>query len=123
MDYSFKQGEDKTIVLEVLLAGAQVDVSTATKIKGNFNINGETAKIYALAPSANEGVIELEGVDNWKLNLFVERIDSKLFDVGVITIVLVIEFTDATYPDGNEVTEYEFSVGSVQEGKAKDIVL
>lgn len=124
MDYSFKQGEDKKISLEVLnTAGAQVDMSVALKIKANFRVGGTVQKIFSITPASNEGTMEVDGVNNYQLNLFVERIDSINFPTGVITIDVIATFTDAEFPDNDRAEEFNFSVGSVKEGKTTDIVL
>lgn len=122
-DYSFKQGEDKKILLVVSKDGTHLDISAATKIMAKMLINDVFAKNYSLTPEADYGTLEVDGTNNFQVNLFVERSDSKIFPVGVISIALDIEFIDTTFPAGTRTEEYSFRVGRVLVGQGMDLDL
>ncbi len=122
-DFSFKQGEDKKVIVEIIKNGANVDVSAAPKIQAKLYVGTTEQKRYSLTPEADYGTLEVDGTDNWKVNIFLERADTKLWPVGIISIAVVVEFTDVTFPEGTRSEEYQFKVGRVLEGKGTDLTL
>jgi len=118
----FKQGEDIKLSVEVTETPA-IDFNTATAIKAILKVGGVEQKKYSLSPITPYATLEVDGVADNKVNIFVEREDSSLFPTGVVTIDLVAAFPDITFPDGNKVREFNFTVAKVQTGSAKDEVI
>lgn len=115
--YNFKQGEDIKITFEVKENGNNIDVSASPKIKCVLKSNSTIVKKYSLTQETDYGKLEIDGTDNWKVNLFVERSESALFPIGLIKAYLTVAFVDAEFADGIRVKEYPFTVGMVQKGE------
>ena len=123
-DFSIKQGEDKKVMLTVTQGGSNIDVSTAPKIMAKLLIGGVFAKNYSLTPEADYGTLEVDGTNNYQVNLFIERADSKLFPVGIMTVALVVEFTDTSFPvTGTRTQEWAYTIGRVSVGQGIDLDL
>lgn len=119
--YSFKQGEDIKIPLEVKDNGVSVDVSASPKIKCVLKTNnGTLVKKYSLTAETDYGVLEVDATDNWTVNLFIERSESVAFPLGILKAYLSVAFVDAGFPDGIRVKEYPFTVGMVFKGETTE---
>lgn len=122
-DYSFKQGEDKKVSVIIVKSGTQEDVSGCPKIMAKVCIGTVEVKGYSLTPEADFGTLEVDGTNNYQINLFFEREDTKLWPTGVITVAVVVQFTDMTFPEGTRSEEYTFKVGRVLQGLGIDLDL
>lgn len=114
---TFQQGEDQKISVQVIEAGAAVDISVCTNIKAILKVNNIEQKKYALVPETDHGTLVVDGNNNNQVNVFVERDESKNFPVGAITVILLCAFPDPEFSDGVRVQEYKFSVGRVTIGE------
>lgn len=122
-DYIFKQGEDIVIPVSVIKSGSPVDLSACANVKAILKVNNIEQKKYALVPETNYGTLTIDAVDTNKAKLVIERSESKDFPVGVISIILLAAFTDATFADSLRVEEYKFNVGRVLAGEAASEII
>lgn len=122
-DYIFKQGEDIVIPVSVIKSGSPVDLSACANVKAILKVNNIEQKKYALVPETNYGTLTIDSVDTNKAKLVIERSESKDFPVGVISIILLAAFTDATFADSLRVEEYKFNVGRVLAGEAASEII
>ncbi len=120
-DNSIKQGEDKKIPLVIKKAGVNVDISDAVDIKAKLLIGGKFVKNYSLTPETDHGTLELDGVNNYQVNLFLERADTISFPLGKMTLALVIAFEDTDFPNGERNEEFPFNLGIVRVGNGADL--
>ncbi len=118
---NFNQGENVKLMLQVKDNGANVDVSSAPKIKCVLKTNdGTIVKKYSNTAETDYGVLMVDSVNNYQINVFVEREESLLFPVGLLRATLIIAFIDVSFPNGERVKEYPFTIGWVYLGQAKD---
>lgn len=115
------QGSDKKIELFVIKDGLAVDIQTAISVKANLVVNGKTQKIYSNLPSGDEGVLTIPLLHVNKINLFVERGDSILFDVGIGYIDILIAFENLEFPDSNFVETITISRVQIIKGTSLNI--
>jgi len=120
---TFQQGEDQKISVQVIEAGAAVDISACTNIKAILKVNNIEQKKYAMIPETDHGTLLVDGAITNQANIFVERDESKNFPVGAITLILLCAFPDADFSDGVKVQEYKFSVGRVTIGEGLNEVI
>lgn len=114
---TFQQGEDQKISVQVIEAGAAVDISVCTNVKAILKVNNIEQKKYALVTETDHGTLSVDSTNTNQVNIFVERDESKNFPVGAITIILLCAFPDADFSDGVRVQEYKFSIGRVTIGE------
>lgn len=119
-DFSFKQGEDKKVSLNVVKNGVAVDLTTAINIKAILKVNSVEQKKYALTAETGFGTLEVDGVVTNQVNIFIQREETKNFPIGNITVIMLISFVDTDFPDGERVEEIKFNVGRVSQGEGID---
>jgi hypothetical protein len=114
---TFQQGEDQKLSVQVIEAGAAVDISVCTNIKAILKVNNIEQKKYALVPETDHGTLIPDVTNTNQANIMVEREESKNFPVGAVTVILLCAFPDPEFSDGVRVQEYKFSVGRVAQGE------
>lgn len=122
--YIFRQGESKRIVVELKdRQGAEFSLATATQIKAQLYIQGkEDTKIqFALTPESTETALFINGDDNFKIDLPVDRDNSKLLDSGILKVDVIVKLPDTDMIDGDGIVEFApINVGSLEKGYMKD---
>lgn len=121
--YSIRQGESKRIVVEVKdKLGANFPLTGATQIKAKVYIQGQEGKlIYALNPGQGENACFINVTDNYKLDIPMDREETKLLNTGILLVDVLVKKADATMIDGDGVTEFApFVVGAIEKGYMKD---
>lgn len=116
---NFKQGEDVKITVSVTETPA-INFSLATSIKAILKVNNIEQKRYSLNTITNYGDLAVNPTNNNEIDIFVERAESQNFPTGSVTIDLVAALPNITFPDGNQIREWNFNVGRCTVGAAKD---
>lgn len=117
MSVQFKQGEDISIPVLVLKDGAAVNLTACENVKAILKVNQIEQKKYAKTPEIDYGELTIEALVTNQANILVERDHSKDFPTGVVTIIVLASFTDATFESGYRTEEYKFTVGRVVAGE------
>ena len=120
-DFSIRQGEDMKVLLPVVSNGTNVNISACPKIMAALLIGDQVVKNYSLTPEADYGTLEVDGTNNWQVNLFILRAESKSFPIGVMSVVLLCEFTDETFPSGTRTEQFFYRIGRCLESKGIDL--
>ena len=117
MATTFKQGEDKKISVAVIEGGTAIDLTTCTNIKAVVKVSNTEMKKYSLQEETDNGKLDVDQTETNKVNIFIEREESKNFPTGNITIILLCAFPNTDFVDGIEVREFKFSIGRVVLGE------
>lgn len=117
-----RQGEDVLLKIDIMDGTTPVTLvpSNITNIVAVLYVgNVEMAK-YSLNSMPGHGELDYHPTQNNSINIIVEREQSKNFVVGVLKVVVLIQFIDASFPDGKH-REFTVSIGRVIKGEAKDV--
>ncbi len=112
----FAQGDDKKIELLIIKNGVAVDIQDNVSVKAELFVNNQSQKVYASAPSTNEGTLNVPASPTNKVEVFVERDDSVNFPVGSGFFNVLVAFDDVAFPDGNRVESFKIYGIVVQQG-------
>lgn len=115
-----KQGDDSKIQVDIVDNGSPVDLTSITKIKGVIKI-GTFEEKYSLVSESGFGKISKESSPNNRVNVFVERDQSKNFPIGAMSLTLIVTTTDADFPEGERSKQYDFNIGRTTSGNGLDI--
>lgn len=124
--YIFRQGESKRLVIELKdRLGANFPLTTATQIKAQVYIQGKDTKVtFALTPAGTEIALFVNADDNWKIDIPLDRDQSKLLDAGILLVDVVVKVPDAGMIDGDGVVEFApINAGSLEKGYFKDATI
>lgn len=121
--YSFKQGQDLILELQVLdNENQKVTLTGSEKIRVAFVIKNLTVQKYLdstlEAPLSGYGEVTINTLDATKLDIQITREQSKAFPIGELNATVLLEFPDAVL-DGIA-TEFSYVVGNVLKGFMKD---
>lgn len=124
----FQQGEDYDIALDLLKNNQAVDISAAVDIRARVYVNdnptnptAQPAAQYSVSPVAGYGVAVLDGVISNRLRLKVERTQSRTFPTGAISVYILVQFPDPSYPTGVRHDEFMFrNIGYIDIGRMID---
>lgn len=118
---NFRQGEDVKLLLQIKKDGVTIDVSSAPKIKCHLMKPDNTLVWkYSLLEETDYGKLEVDSINNYQVNVLVERSESKNFPVGLLKAVVAVSFIDTDFPDGIRVQEYSFTPAYVLKGNLLD---
>ena len=120
--YILKQG-DSLKVEQAILETPAIDFTTATSLVCILFVGETEQKRYSLATKTNYGVLEVDNISTNQINLFIEREESALFTVGVLSGYLIAEFPNLDFPSSVENKSYTFNIGRVMAGKGLDEIL
>ncbi|MCS7029482.1 MAG: hypothetical protein NZ519_12025 [Bacteroidia bacterium] len=117
-----RQGEDVLLKVDIM-DGTTPVVLNPTNINNIVAVlyvaNTEVAK-YSLNSMPGHGTLDYHPTQNNSINIVVEREQSKNFNIGVLKVVVLIQFIDPEFPDGKH-REFVVSIGRVIKGESKDI--
>lgn len=117
-----RQGEDVLLKVDIMDGTTPVALvpSAISNIVAVLYVgNTESAK-YSLNSMPGHGELDYHPTQNNSINIVVEREQSKNFNIGVLKVVVLIQFIDSNFPDGKH-REFSVSIGRVIKGESKDI--
>lgn len=127
MDYSFKQGEDLLLQIQVFdKTNTKVSLTGADYIRVGLEMAQSVFKKYQgidlEPPIANYGAATINVLDDTIIDIIIFREDSKLFPTGTtLTAHTLVQFPD-TLLEGQAI-EYRVSLGEITKGYLKDETL
>jgi len=121
---AIRQGDDFQLDREII-TNPITDFTTATKLIAILFIGTKEQKKYSIdTPPAGFGQVEVDGTNKDLLKIFIERADSKLFDVGLIDLYVLATFPNTAFPDNEETKSFEQKgILTIQVGKGLEEVL
>jgi len=118
--FILKQGEDKLASVFIKDSnGNAVDVSVCGEIRAILLVDGVEQKRYSLTEQTDYGKLEVDEDISNKLNIFLEREDTKDFAEGIVSIAVLFSFPDALFVDETREEEYMFTIGRIVKGFTK----
>lgn len=123
--YNIVQGEDAMVSVLIISNNEAPDLSTCADIYAAVRSgNNSPSIVFALNPNdTTVNQLEIDTAQNNVLKLPFKREHTKDLPMGTLFCDIILKFDDMDFPDGKHDEISGIRIGTVREGKLKDIII